>query len=67
MEQEINGLIEGFFNIGVIEQGVVYNLQFARNVLYYLLVSLSVGISRWKVALGHPEVHESPSFYDEGG
>ncbi len=59
-------MIEGSFNIGVIEQGVVYDLHFAGKVLYYLVIPPSVGISRCKVVLGHPDVHESSLFCDEG-
>ena len=58
MEQEIEGVIQDTFDIGVVEQGIIYILHFERNVLYYLIVPLS--ISRCKVALGHPEVHEPP-------
>ena len=59
MKQEINSLVEGSFDIGVVEKGVIYDLHFARKVLYYLIVPSGVGISRCKV---HPEVHESPPF-----
>ena len=68
MEQEIKGVIEGSFNTGIIEQGVIYDFHFAENVLYYLIIPLSIGIFKCKVAsLGHPEVYESPPFCDECG
>ena len=67
VKKEIEGVIEGSFDVRVVEQGVIYDLHFAGDVLYYFIVPPSVGISRCKVALGHPEVHESPSFWDEGG
>ena len=59
MKQEI-GVIENTFDVGIVEQGVVYVLPFVGNVLYYCVVPLSVDISKCKVALGHPEVHETP-------
>ena len=63
MEKEIEGVVESFFDIGVVEKGVVYDLHFARNVLHYLIVPPSIGISKCKVALEH----ESSPFCDEGG
>ena len=65
MNKEIEVVIEGSFDVGVIEQDVVYDLHFAGNVLYYFIVPSSVGISKYKVALGNPEAHESPPFRDE--
>ena len=67
MKQEIEGVIEGFFDVGVVQQSVINDLHFVWNVLYYFVIPPSVDISRFGVALGHPQVHESPPFCDEGG
>ena len=62
MEEEI----EGSFDIGVIELGVIYYFYFAGDVFYYFIISSGVSIARCKVALWHPQVHESSPFCDEG-
>ena len=46
MKLEIEGMLEGSFEVGDLEQGVAYDLHFTGNVLYYFVVPLNVGISR---------------------
>ena len=60
----IKGVIEDSFDVGVVEQGIAYDLHFAGDDLYYFFVSPSIRISKCKVAFGHPEVHENLSFFD---
>ena len=54
MEEEIKGVIEGTFDVGVIELGVIYYFYFPRDVFYYFIIPSGVGIARCKVALWHP-------------
>ena len=58
-------MVEGFFDAGIIEQGVVHDFNLAGDILYYFIVPPSVSISGCEVALWHPAVHESTPFGDK--
>ena len=43
MKQEIEGVIEGFFGVGVVEQCVVYNLHSTMKVANFFIIHIKSG------------------------